>query len=152
MITIRFTKEGAMRRNHTTIRRLADVPLFAGSPRRELELISRKFTTKYLDAGDVVIREGDFAREFLVIVEGSATVSIDGEQIAELHAGDPVGEIALLDHGRRTATVTAKTDLVTQICSVPDFAELLLGAPNLTRRLLAGLAARLRAADCNLAT
>ena len=50
-----------------------------------------------------------------MIVEGTATVSIDGNEVASLGPGDFFGEISLLDGGPRTATVTADTDLVAEV-------------------------------------
>ncbi len=85
------------------------------------------------------------------VARGSAVVTINGETIAVLGAGDFFGEIALLDGGRRTATVTAETDLVVEVISQADFYSLLTNAPSVTRRILAHLGGRLRATDLQLA-
>ncbi len=139
------------RNNDPAIERLSNVPLFASCTRNELALISSKVNEHHARAGDVLIREGGLGREFVVIVEGIANVLIVGRPIARLGPGD-FGEIALLDMGPRTATVVAETDLVAQISSPPEFAALVAGAPNLARKLLTGLATRLRAADLQLTT
>ena len=89
-------------------------------------------------------------REFIVIVDGTATVAIDGQAVATLGAGDFLGEIALLDGGPRTATVTADTDLVAEVMSHQELASLLVNVPYVTRGILKGVAARLRAADATL--
>jgi 5-deoxy-D-glucuronate isomerase len=62
-------------------------------------------------AGEELTKEGRLAHEFFVIEDGAAEVRQNGERIAELGAGDFFGEIGLLETQRRTATVTATTDL-----------------------------------------
>ncbi len=126
------------------------MPLFSRCTKKELTLLSRLTTTITIPAGRVVARQGQLGREFIVIVNGKATVTIDAQTVATLGPGDFFGELALLDGGPRTATVTADTDLVAEVMSHQEFASLLMGAPNVTRGILKGVAARLRAADANL--
>ena len=130
---------------------LQDVPLFSQCSKKELALFSRLTTTVSFPAGKVAAQQGSFGYEFIVIVEGKATVSIDGRTIATLGPGDFFGEVALLDRGPRTATVTADTDLVLEAMSSRDFTTMLLDVPGVTRNILKGVAARLRTADERLA-
>ena len=81
-----------------------------------------------------------------MLADGVADVVVDDRSVARPDAGDFFGEIALLDRGRRTATVVAVTDVVLFVSSAPEFVALLGEAPDMTRRLLAGLAGRVRAA------
>jgi CRP/FNR family transcriptional regulator, cyclic AMP receptor protein len=74
-------------------------------------------------------------------------VTVGDQTIARVGPGDFVGEIAVLDRGFRTASVVAETDMVVEICGTSEFAVLLAGAPTLTRKLLIGLAQRLRTTD-----
>ena len=97
--------------------------------------------------GEVLVEEGTVGREFVVIADGTAVVTVGGETIARVGPGDFVGEVAMLDRGYRTASVVAETDMVVEICGTSEFAALLAGAPTLTRKLLIGLAQRLRTAD-----
>ena len=136
-----------MTRPDPAIERLRQIPLFSACTDDELELISARTTGVRVAAGDVLAREGQTGREFVVIVEGTAAVSKGGRPIATLGPGDFFGEIALLDNGPRTATVTAESDLVAEVSSHQEFAELIEGAPSLARKLLVGVARRLRAAD-----
>jgi CRP-like cAMP-binding protein len=129
---------------------LRTVPLFSHCTKKELTLLSGLTTVLNIPAGHVVVRQGQPGREFIVIVQGKATVAIDGQTVATLGSGDFVGEIALLDGGPRTATVTADTDLVAEVMSHREFATLLMDVPEVTRGILKGVAARLRAADANL--
>jgi CRP-like cAMP-binding protein len=126
---------------------IAGVPLFAKCSKKELSEISRLTTPVTVRAGKVVAQQGTTRRELIVIVEGTATVSIDGHEVASLGPGDFFGEISLLDGGPRTATVTAVTDLVAEVAGPREFHQLLKDTPELTRTLLRGVASRLRATD-----
>lgn len=75
----------------------------------ELETLMRRGTIVGVDAGVALINEDTFGREFLVILDGTVEVSRDDSVVAELGAGDIVGEIALLANTRRNATVSALT-------------------------------------------
>jgi CRP-like cAMP-binding protein len=83
---------------------LRGVPLFSHCSNKELIELSSLTTTLRMPAGKVVVRQGEPGKEFIVIVEGKATVSIDDQAVATLGPGDFFGEIALLDGGPRTAT------------------------------------------------
>jgi pyruvate,water dikinase len=90
---------------------LKPVPLFADLDDAELGEIGRLFKVRRFAAGETVIQEGSGGAAFFVIDSGEATVIVGGEERATLAAGDHFGEIALIDEGTRTATVTATTDL-----------------------------------------
>ena len=60
-------------------------------------------------AGEVLVREGARNRQFVLLQEGTLRVTRGGEQVAELGAGDFVGELSLLGDGTATATVTTAT-------------------------------------------
>lgn len=136
-----------MARTNPNIERLRSVPLFSACTDEELKVISSSTTEVHARAGDVLAREGRIGREFVVIVEGTAKVSVADREVAVLGPGDFFGEIALLDNGPRTATVIAETDLVADVSSQQEFAKLMEGAPTLARKLLVGVAGRLRAAN-----
>ena len=91
---------------------LRRVPLFADLNQRELAQVARLFKPRTFPAGEAVMREGSGGGAFYVIESGEATVLVRGEPRATLGPGDHFGEIALLDEGSRTATVTAETELV----------------------------------------
>ena len=140
----------AMKRTNPTIERLRHITLFSACTTEELALISARIAQHHAKAGDVLTTEGGFGHEFMVIVEGTAKVVVANREIAVLGPGDFFGEIALLDDGTRTASVIAETDLVAEVSGQREFADLLIGAPGLARKLLVGLARRLRAADLQL--
>ncbi len=127
-----------------TLERLVRLPLFRNCTVRQLALIVNRTTTVHARAGDVLMREGAIGRELVMIVEGSADVFVDGEHINTLGPGEVCGEMALLDQGPRSATVIAATDLVAEVCTAQEFAELLEAVPSLSIHMLEQLATRLR--------
>ena len=129
-----------MNRQGSTDERLARVPLFDGVSKKHLAQISNLMTPVALAAGDVLARQGEIGREFVILLEGEVDIARDGKVIAVRGPGDYIGEIALLDNQRRTATVTAKTDVAAEVLNRAEFASLLEAAPELSSRLMATLA------------
>jgi CRP/FNR family transcriptional regulator, cyclic AMP receptor protein len=140
-----------MRRDRSGTEHLKRVALFSACTRKELELIAGATTELRFPAGETLARQGQNGHEFMVIVEGTARVDISGQTVATLGPGDFFGEIALLDGGPRTATVVAETDLVAEVIGQREFTGLVEDSPQLAKKLLVGLARRLRAADLQLA-
>jgi CRP-like cAMP-binding protein len=117
---------------------LADVELFAEANRAERAFIRRHLTPLSLPAGRVLVKEGARGDQFMVLVEGTATVTRGGQTIATLDRGDLVGEMALLQEagtGRRNATVTASTDTVIYVGSRSDFRQILQAVPSVGRKV-----------------
>jgi CRP-like cAMP-binding protein len=87
---------------------LKTVPLFGGLSQRQLKRLARDFREREIKSGTSVMREGEMTGiSFFVIVEGTATVSLDGNKVRELGPGDHFGELALISKRVRSATVTA---------------------------------------------
>jgi CRP-like cAMP-binding protein len=126
---------------------MRDVPLFAGLQPSELDRIALVMRPIQAAAGDVVCLEGQPGYLFFVIASGEAAVEHGGQTIAKLHAGDHFGEIALLDHGPRSATVRTLTDTQLFVLGEPSLDALLNEVPALAQKLLAALATRVREAD-----
>jgi CRP-like cAMP-binding protein len=124
--------------------RLAAVPLFSGCSGRELQTIAR--TVKDIDheAGTVIAREGDPGVGLFIIVDGKAEVTIGGKRTATLGKGEFFGEIALLDGGPRTATVTATTDIELLGLTEWVFRGLMQEHPKISIKILEAMAGRLR--------
>lgn len=129
--------------------RLEQIPLFRGCDSKQIRTIGRLGDWARFDAGRVLIRQDGWGGEAFVIVEGSVTVSRDGRPLATLGPGDVVGEMAVLDHGRRTATVTADTDVEVLVFDPRSFKSLLVEAPAVTRRMLNETTRRLRSVEEN---
>jgi CRP-like cAMP-binding protein len=122
---------------------LASIPLFSQCDKKELAEIGKLATEIEIDAGREFIKEGEFALEMVVIVSGTATVTKGGEKVATLGPGDVVGELALLSHRPRNATVTADTKLDILVIDSGAMDALLDDVPGLAKRLLKVVAARL---------
>src|SRR6516164_9261130 len=123
------------------------VQLFADLDRRQAEQIARLLKLRVFSKGDIVIMEGSGAAAFFLIDSGEATVSSKGVQLASLGPGDYFGEIALIDGGPRSATVTAATDLVCYGLTFWEFRPLVEKNSAIAWKLLQALAKRLRASE-----
>jgi CRP-like cAMP-binding protein len=101
--------------------RLKDVPFFNALTHKELAFVAQQTDELDVKAGKVLAKEGDLGREFFVVESGTAEVTKDGEHIAEMGPGDFFGEIALIAEERRTATVTATSDMLVIVMSRASF-------------------------------
>jgi CRP-like cAMP-binding protein len=132
-----------MLRYRTNDTELEEATLFAGLSRRHLTLVRRLSTPIELPAGHVLAHEGERGAEFFVVVEGAVEVVQRGTLVATRGAGSPLGEIALLAGGRRTATLIAQTPVRARVSSRREFSGLLAEIPEVSRRLRATMAERL---------
>jgi CRP-like cAMP-binding protein len=123
---------------------LKRVPLFADLDARELGQVARLFKERRFPQGETVMKEGLGGAAFFVIDSGEAAVSVRGEERARLTTGDYFGEIALIDEGARTATVTAVTDLSCYGLTLWEFGPLVRENGEIGWKLLQALAARYR--------
>jgi CRP/FNR family transcriptional regulator, cyclic AMP receptor protein len=103
---------------------LRQVPLFAGLSDEELERVGSVFKQRRFPQGETVIQQGSGAAAFFVIDSGEADVLVDGRKQRTLHPGEHFGEMALIDAGTRTATVTAASDLACSGVTFWDFQPL----------------------------
>ena len=136
-----------MARKSAYLEHLARVPLFSDCSMSELEQLARRTTDITIEAGQAVLLEGRAGFEFFVIVAGKASVTRRGKRIAELRPGDFFGELALLDNAPRDATVTALTPMEVIVLTRAEFNAALAEAPRMTRKLMTGMAHRLRQLD-----
>ena len=128
------------------VEQLTKVPLFSDCSNRDLQTIAR--VVKDIDhrAGTVIAREGEPGVGLFVIVDGEAEVTIGGKKKATLGPGEFFGEIALLDGGPRTATVTAITDVKLLGLTEWVFRGLMQEHPSIAIKTLQQMAGRLRSA------
>ena len=127
---------------------LEQVPLFEGLARDELARIAKSFKEREFSAGHTVAAEGAGGIGFFVIGEGTATVEGHGEQRGRLGPGDYFGEIALIDeNARRTATITAESDLTCYGLTSWEFRPLVESNAVIAWKLLQVMAKRLREAE-----
>ncbi len=123
---------------------IADVPMFSACTKQEIKRIASLANRVEVPAGQPLTKEGDRSKEFFIIAEGEANVTVRGDRVATLGAGEFFGETALLDPGPRTATVTAGTPMVVYKVEGEDFRSLLIDVPFIARNILRGIARRMR--------
>jgi CRP/FNR family transcriptional regulator, cyclic AMP receptor protein len=129
----------------TTTDTLRSIPLFEGMTDRSIEAISELAAPITFGPGATLVREGDPGDSFLVILDGSATVTEGGAVIRTLRAGDFLGEVSLLDGGRRSATVTAASDVRGLVIDREGFQRLMDDFPVVRLEIVTALSQRLRA-------
>lgn len=116
---------------------LKRVALFSDLDNRQLKKLAQRFRERTLKPGTSVVQEGTMSGVgFFVVAEGEATVSVDGKEVATLGPGDHFGELALVNRGERTATVTAKTELRALEIPFWDFRDFAHENPDVTWKLL----------------
>jgi CRP-like cAMP-binding protein len=118
--------------------------MFANCSQRELQTVARAVREVEQKAGTEIAREGEPGIGLFIITKGSATVSIGGRKKGSIKPGEFFGEIALLDGGPRTATVTADTDVKLLGLTEWVFRGLLQEHPSIAVKTLQAMAARLR--------
>lgn len=123
---------------------LSQVPLFSTCSKAELREIARLGTPVEVDEGRVLTKEGAVGREFFLVLEGKAECVVRGRRVAVFGPGDYFGELALIEGGIRTATVTARTPMELLVLSAREFASLLRSSSSITTKMLSALARRLR--------
>jgi NTE family protein len=101
----------------------------------------------------VLVRQGEVADALYVVVTGRFLVTVDGRRqaLAELGPGQPIGEIAFLAGGVRTATVTALRDSLVLRLGRAEFEELSSKSPSIWRTLTVALAKRVATANVSRA-
>ena len=126
------------------VTRLSQVPMFNGCSQRDLQTIARVVKDIDHSAGTVIAREGEPGIGLFVIADGTAEVTIGGAKKASLGPGEFFGEIALLDGGPRTATVTATSDVKLLGLTEWVFRGLMQEHPTIAVKTLQAMAGRLR--------
>jgi CRP-like cAMP-binding protein len=129
---------------------LSRVPLFSGVAKSTLRRIAGLGRETVHSPGDVIVREGTTAHGLHLIVEGTATVRIGGRVMSRLGPGDFFGEIALLDKGTRSATVSADTKVSTFAVDGTALRGLVESDGKLAYHLLVHLAGKVRDLDRQL--
>lgn len=126
---------------------LSDVPLFAGCSKKQLATIARCGSEMEVPDGKELTRQDESSREAFVIIDGRAIVRRNGRKVAELGPGDTIGELGLLDRGRRSATVVADGPLRILVIGSREFSALLNEVPAIAQKLLVNLAGTVRGLD-----
>jgi len=119
---------------------ISELELFAGCSKEELRKIRSLTTYLQVPKDQVLMREGTTAHEFIIIDSGTARVSRQTEdgvaKVADVGSGEFLGEMALLNGSRRTATATATTDLGVLVSSASEFRSILHLAPSVADKIV----------------
>jgi CRP-like cAMP-binding protein len=116
---------------------LKNVPLFSGLSQRQLKHLARGFRERDVKSGAALIREGEKGGiSFFVIVDGTATASVNGREVKQLGPGDYFGELALISESVRSATVTADGPMRCLVMGFWDFRRYAKENPDVTWKLL----------------
>jgi CRP-like cAMP-binding protein len=126
---------------------IQQVPLFSGLDKKALQGLASTMKERIFDEGDTIAREGQTGIGFFIIEEGEATVSVGGVERRTFKHGDYFGEVALIDDGARTATITAKTPLKCYGITSWEFKPLVEQNADLAWKMLQTMAKRLREAE-----
>lgn len=126
---------------------LASVSLFSACSKKELQAVARASDQVDLAEGRALCEQGSIGREAFIILDGTAEVKRNGRKVATLGPGSTFGELALLDHGPRTATVTATSPLKVLVIGAREFAGILDEVPPIAHKLLKSLAGMVRELD-----
>jgi len=124
---------------------IRQVPLFERCSKRELEQIASLADEIDMPPDRELAHEGASGREFVILVDGTAQVTRNGDVINTLGPGDFIGEISLVTGNPRTATVTTRTPARLLVMSAPAFRSLMDHAPAIQAKVLDAVAARLPA-------
>jgi CRP-like cAMP-binding protein len=123
-------------------RYLQAVPLFADCDHHDLDVIGSAVTELAFDEGEVLMRAGSSAREMVIVLEGELSVQLGDTEIATIGAGGFAGEMGLLTHSRRNATVAAKTPTRVLHMDSRSFDNVLDEAPQIAVKMLPIIASR----------
>lgn len=116
---------------------LKRVPLFSGLGQRQLRRLARDFKEHDFSPGMTPVQEGQMSGiGFFVILEGEASVSVEGKKVGRLRPGDHFGELGLISDRARTATVTAEGPLRCVKLAMWDFRRFVKDNPDVAWKLL----------------
>lgn len=115
--------------------RLKKIPVFAGLSDEALGQIAALAAEVSVPEGKELVREGDYSYDVLAIEEGTAVVTGGGEEIAQLGAGDVIGEMGVLERDQRNATVVATSSMLLTTLTRWDIKRLEKSAPEVVSHL-----------------
>ena len=132
-----------MKTGRSKIDLLRSVPGLTDLGRRDLARLAPLFDDVRVDAGKVLVREGQSTQELVLIVEGSAALTRGGKRAGALGPGEFLGETSILDRTAHTATATAQTPMRVLLAGRESFGAL-RSDPDVLRQIALNLAGRLR--------
>jgi CRP/FNR family cyclic AMP-dependent transcriptional regulator len=123
---------------------LRKVPLFSRCNDKQLQFIASQVEVMDFEKGKILCTQGESGGDFFVILAGEAEVKRDGKVLNKLGKGEFFGEIALVDRGPRTATVTVTAPMRALVLGPGQFTNVLRQDADIAVSVLHGLGTRLR--------
>lgn len=125
-------------------KRLESLPLFRDLSRKERDQIARWTDEIDVPAGYHLLEQGRLPHEFFVLEKGTVAVTKDGEHLTDLGPGDFFGEIAIMEHDRRTASVVTTTPVTAIVMLARDF-EMMAGVmPHVAEQIRTAIRERMQ--------
>ena len=121
---------------------LANVDLFSTLPKGHLKKVAKLVEERVAPKGEVLVHEGTLSTEFFVVIDGTAEISVRGRRRASSGKGDFFGELAIIAHTPRSATVTAVSDMKIGVIGAQELQDLLESEPQMALYMLKALAQR----------
>lgn len=135
------------------------IPLFSDLSPAQLDSIGAHMTMRTVEKGEMIIRQGEVADTIFIIIAGRVKVYMSDEPdtpreviVSTLGAGDFFGELSLFDQEPRAANVAALERTHVQTLSHETFQRVIEESPDIARKVMATMAARLRHADRQIGT
>jgi CRP-like cAMP-binding protein len=128
------------------IAKLRSVPLFAHCNNKQMEFIATQVEDMEFPTGRVLCSEGQSGGDFFMLLSGAADVTRHGKPIAKMMPGDFFGEIAVVDGGPRTATVTTTTPSRCLVLGPRQFQNVMHQNVDIAHSVMKALSLRLREA------
>jgi CRP/FNR family transcriptional regulator, cyclic AMP receptor protein len=114
---------------------LRSIEMFASLDKHQLRRIAQNADEVDVQPGKELLREGEYAYEFMAIEDGTAEVLRGGEHVADLGPGDILGEIAALERGKRNASVVARSPMRLAVMTAHDMRSLAAAIPEFEQSL-----------------
>jgi CRP-like cAMP-binding protein len=121
---------------------VASVPMFASLQPRSLEAVATQATVRNVAADTVLLREGEPAESFYVIVNGTVHIERHGRFVRSMSAGGFLGEVGLIEGIERTATATCTTECELLEFGSFEFDRVMAAFPDVRARVEAAAARR----------
>ena len=129
---------------------IKEAKLFQGLPESEMRSVEKQLKIVQHPAGHEIVVRGEGGVGFMVITDGTVSVKTIQGHTRKLGPGDSFGEMALLDHEGRSATITADTEVTMATIPEWNFKPFLKEHPEVAYRLLQTLSRRIRQAEADL--
>jgi CRP-like cAMP-binding protein len=139
------------RMSKEVLEHFAGIPLFSRVSKKGLRAIATEADEFTVAPGKAVVTEGEVGRHLYVVADGTVRVTRQGRMVATMGPGEFFGEMALIRHAPRNATVVAETETTLMALGSREFAALMSREPTLASAVMAAMADRIQAAEKSIA-